>query len=287
MSSKEIEKPIPTNTALDDCDKYSKIHHYGNVEKAKRLCNNFARLNKFLVTNNKSDVNHCNFLNYWFNSEFSQTCYSENNCIRDVYNGMDTYLQDNDEYTTLNCELCKINNDKLNKMNKLFNLHKNYSKLNTIISSKSEQDKKEILTLSTQCCAHYSDVSYLCNGDNENKNPEFCKKLNDFKSKYDELNKKVDKPGPDFYDYFIKLSECPNNKIITTAVTGSIIGLIPLFGVLYKFTPMGQVFRSKIGIMNNDINNTDEDMTNISLMGQDSDNISSRQGTYNIKYQSL
>ncbi|SCA82001.1 VIR protein [Plasmodium vivax] len=200
---------------------------------------------------------------------------------------MDTYLQDNDEYTTLNCELCKINNDKLNKMNKLFNLHKNYSKLNTIISSKSEQDKKEILTLSTQCCAHYSDVSYLCNGDNENKNPEFCKKLNDFKSKYDELNKKVDKPGPDFYDYFIKLSECPNNKIITTAVTGSIIGLIPLFGVLYKFTPMGQVFRSKIGIMNNDINNTDEDMTNISLMGQDSDNISSRQGTYNIKYQSL
>ncbi|KMZ76590.1 hypothetical protein PVIIG_05973, partial [Plasmodium vivax India VII] len=108
-----------------------------------------------------------------------------------------------------------------------------------------------------------------------------------FKSKYDKLDENVVEKGSDVYDYFIKLSECPNNKIVTTAVTGTVVGLIPLLGVLYKFTPMGQMFRSKMGILNNNISNNDEDMTNMSLMEQENEPLRFQQGSYNIKYQSL
>ncbi|KMZ76709.1 hypothetical protein PVIIG_05708, partial [Plasmodium vivax India VII] len=115
-----------------------------------------------------------------------------------------------------------------------------------------------------------------------NNNSKFCQELNKFESKYNELDGKVREQASELSDYFIRLSECPNTKIITTAVTGSIIGLIPLFGVLYKFTPMGQVIRSKIGIINND-----EEMTKMTLMEQENEPLRFKQGTYNIKYQSL
>ncbi|KMZ76882.1 hypothetical protein PVIIG_05692 [Plasmodium vivax India VII] len=57
--------------------------------------------------------------------------------------------------------------------------------------------------------------------------------------------------------------------------------------ILYFFTPIGQMFRSKIGIINNNISNNDEEMTNISLIEQENEPINFQQGTYNIKYQSL
>ncbi|KMZ96416.1 hypothetical protein PVNG_05951, partial [Plasmodium vivax North Korean] len=129
--------------------------------------------------------------------------------------------------------------------------------------------------------------NYICNDGNNIKNSKFCEKLNTFISKYKDLYTKVDNQGPEFSNNFIKLEECPNTKIITTAVTGTVVGLIPLLGVLYKFTPMGQVIRSKMGILNNDISNIDEDMTNISLMEQEKEPLKFQQGTYNIKYQSL
>ncbi|VVA00239.1 PIR protein, partial [Plasmodium vivax] len=106
---KKIENPIPPNTPLTDCDEYSNIHSLGNKEKANILCNNFSRLNKFLVSIKSEIHNYCNFLNYWFNSELSQALFSKNDSISDVYIGMETYLYTNQEYSPLNCELCNIN----------------------------------------------------------------------------------------------------------------------------------------------------------------------------------
>ncbi|KMZ77158.1 hypothetical protein PVIIG_05634 [Plasmodium vivax India VII] len=232
---KKIENPTLPNTSLVDCKHFSNQEDLGNKEKAESLCNSFASLNKFLVPIKKEDhLDPCNFLNYWLNSELSQPFFNEDNCISYVYNVMDSHLGSKPDYNSLDCQLYNINKVELNKMNKLYNFYKNYSKLNTIIDSNWKEKKIEILTLSTQCCADYNDVSYLCNVDNENKNPEFCKKLNNFKSKYDNLDKKDVQQGSDFSDHFITLSKCPNNKIITTAVTGTVVGLIPLFGVLYK-----------------------------------------------------
>ncbi|CAI7719055.1 PIR protein [Plasmodium vivax] len=285
--AKKIENPIPPNMPLADCDIFSTQYDLGNTEKAKSLCNSFAKLNQFLVAIKTDSHNHCNFLNYWFNYELRQTWFSKNNCISYIYDGMDSQLFTNKEYSSLYCQLYNISKVELNKMNKLYNFYKNYSKLNTIIDSETEPNKQEILALSTQCCTDYNDVSYICNpGNNNNNNQKFCEKLNEYKSKYEELYQKVDAKPSEISNNFIKLSECPNNKIITTAVTGSIIGLIPLIGVLYKFTPMGQVFRSKIGILNNNISNNDEEMTHISLIEQENKHIPFQKKTYNIKYQS-
>ncbi|VUZ99849.1 PIR protein [Plasmodium vivax] len=286
--AKNIENSIRDNTSDANCNNFSNQHKsLGNKEKLKSLCNRFAILNKLLNANKKENHNHCSFLNYWLNSELSQTWFSEDDCISFVYNGMESQLFSNPEYTSLNCKLHNINKDELNKMELLYNLYKNYGKLNTIIDSQPEQNKQEILTLSTQCCTDYNYVSYICNPGNNNNHQNFCEKLNDFKLKYEELYQKVDEKPSEISNNFIKLEECSNTKIITTAVTGTVVGLIPLLGVLYKFTPMGQVLRSKMGILNNDISNNDEEMIKMSLMEQENEPLKFQKGTYNIKYQSL
>ncbi|VUZ99728.1 PIR protein [Plasmodium vivax] len=245
---KKIENPTLPNTSLVDCKHFSNQEDLGNKEKAESLCNSFASLNKFLVPIKKEDhLDPCNFLNYWLNSELSQPFFNEDNCISYVYNVMDSHLGSKPDYNSLDCQLYNINKVELNKMNKLYNFYKNYSKLNTIIDSNWKEKKIEILTLSTQFV----------------------------------------EPRYDFSDYFIILSKCPNTKIISTAVTGTVVGLIPLMGVLYKFTPMGQMFRSKIGILNKDISNNDEEMIKMSLMEKENEPIRFQKGTYNIKYQSL
>ncbi|KMZ94973.1 hypothetical protein PVMG_05642 [Plasmodium vivax Mauritania I] len=221
-----------------DCDDFSKNHAKPYTEIGKTICEHFLKLYKSLPniknydTRGTSYNNDCKFLNYWLNFELKK--HNINICVNKFHNGIESQCDNTIKYVLPVHEIYNIDQDHLNKIDKLYNLYANYTKLNNIIDSNWKEKKIEILTLSTQCCADYSDVSYLCNGDNENKNPEFCKKLNDFKSKYEELDKKVVEPRSDFSDYFIKLSECPNNKIISTAVTGSIIGLIPLLGVLYK-----------------------------------------------------
>ncbi|CAI7724276.1 Plasmodium vivax Vir protein, putative, partial [Plasmodium vivax] len=149
---KKIENPNLPNTPLVDCKSFSNQEDLGNKEKAESLCNSFASLNKFLVAIKEEVRDPCNFLNYWLNYELTQPLFSDDNCISYVYNGMDSHLESNDAYKSLNCILYNINKVELNKMNKLYNLYKNYSKLKTIIDSNWEENKQEILTLSTQCC---------------------------------------------------------------------------------------------------------------------------------------
>ncbi|SCA81847.1 Plasmodium vivax Vir protein, putative [Plasmodium vivax] len=213
--------------------------------------------------------------------------FNENTTVKDFYDYIGSHALSELNYDVSNTLIYDIDKDDLYKLNILYSLYEKYSKLNAITYDNLDQDKQSLYSHSTACCNDYNKAKYICNDDNKNNNSKFCDKLNDFKSKYDKLEEKVVQQGSEFSDYFIKLSVCPNNKIITTAVTGTVVGLIPLFGVLYKFTPMGQMFRSKMGILNNDISNNDEEMTNISLMEQETEPLRFKQGTYNIKYQSL
>ncbi|VUZ99930.1 PIR protein, partial [Plasmodium vivax] len=236
----EIEKPIPANTPLDECDNYSNIHSLGNKEKANILCNNFSRLNKFLVSIKNEVHSYCNFLNYWFNSELSQTWFSKKESISDVYNGMETYLYTNQEYSPLNCELCNINKDELNKMKILYNLHEKRIEIHNIVNSQEQFEENKLHEPSTECFTNYNKGLAMCN----NKEEKFCMLLENFKAEYRKLYPMVEKKGHDYSKYFKRLSGNENSNVVSTAVTGSIVGLIPLFAVLYKFTPMGEVLRS-------------------------------------------
>ncbi|KMZ96086.1 hypothetical protein PVNG_05995 [Plasmodium vivax North Korean] len=127
-----------------------------------------------------------------------------------------------------------INKDDLYEMNILYRLYMNYKVLDTILENASNEVKVKSLSHSTACCKDYLEARYICDTSKNESNIPFCNKLKVFKTKYDELVQKVIKQGSEVSDYLIKLEECPDNKIITTAVTGTVVGLIPLFGVLYK-----------------------------------------------------
>ncbi|SCA83705.1 Plasmodium vivax Vir protein, putative [Plasmodium vivax] len=213
---------------------------------------------------------------------------NEGNSVRDLYDHLESQITGIGGFSIYLDFICDINKDDLNKMNILYRLYKNYTDLYDILDNSSQQVKETSLSLSTSCCKDYLEARYICDTSKTNSNSPFCNNLEIFKSKYErEIYNKVDQKESDFSDYFIKLSECPNNKIITTAVTGTVVGLIPLLGILYKFTPMRQMFSSNKGILNNDISNNDEEMIKLSLMEQENEPYKFQQKTYNIKYQSL
>ncbi|SCA83479.1 VIR protein [Plasmodium vivax] len=259
---------------------------------AKNICNIFISIYNKLKKGSsayRQDSNYKKdfaFLNYWVNW-YIHVKFNQNNILSDFYNSIDSQNLLEETYDTSNNPIYDIEKNELYKMNILYSLYENYSKHDDIIENKFDLYKQSLSTLSTECCPDYIKASYICNEDNKKNNPKFCEKLRAFELKYEQLYGKVAKKGSEFSDNFIKLTECHNPKIITTAVTGSIVGLIPLLGVLYKFTPMGQVLRSKIGILNNDISKNDEQMTNISLIEQENEPLRFKQGTYNIKYQSV
>ncbi|SCA60342.1 Plasmodium vivax Vir protein, putative [Plasmodium vivax] len=292
-------KPIEDNIQFDklstDCNSFSEIwgKKIGNSEMAKNMCNIFINMYKELKkgkNNYTLDSEYNNdfaFLNYWVNWKIHEGGINESNPVTDFYNHIGSHAPSELILEFTNNLIYDINKDYLNKMNTLYNLYDNYSKLNAIDYAKTDQVKQQLLTLSTASCTHYNKAKYICNEDNRKNNLKFCDKLEAFESKYKDLYQIVDTKPSEISNNFIKLAECPNTKIIASSVIGSIVGLIPLFGVLYKFTPMGQVLRSKMGIINNDINNTEEDMTNISLMEQEKEPLKFQKGIYNIKYQSL
>ncbi|CAG9480144.1 unnamed protein product [Plasmodium vivax] len=274
---------------FSDCDNFSTVQSsFTNSTIAKRTCVEIVKLYKSLnslklnLTGANDYKNDSRFFNYWVNFKTSKSMIDESDCIKLIYNAIESQCVDdfnNMGDTTL---IYDINKNDLNKMNILYSLYDNYTKLKAIEYKNAEQDKQQLLSLSTACCTDYIKASYMCNEENINNNRKFCEKLTAFQSKYDKLYEEAVRKGSDYSKNFIRLSECGNNKIITTAATGSIVGLIPLFGILYKFTPMGQMFRSKKGILNND-----EEMTKISSTEHDNEPLRFQQGSYNIKYESL
>ncbi|CAG9479584.1 unnamed protein product [Plasmodium vivax] len=277
------------------CNSFSSImkSKLKTEENAKSICKQFIKLHKSLthIEEQSNDHNYkkdSSFLNYWVNTVIRENRTYDKNCAHDFSDLMESHCEKIFSINVLSNLLYDIKDDELNKINILYSLYEKYSKLKIIIDSKSEQNKQEILALSNQCCTDYNKARYICNIDNNNSNNSiFCTKLSKFITIHDELDSKLVGPGYDFSDYFIKLSKCPNTKIITSAVTGTVVGLIPLIGVLYKFTPMGQLFKSKIGILNKDISNNDEEIIKMSLMEQENEQLKFQKGTYNIKYQSV
>ncbi|KMZ95019.1 hypothetical protein PVMG_05780 [Plasmodium vivax Mauritania I] len=215
-------------------------------ERAKIICKQFINLYDSLddckSRSNIDSYRKCSkFLNYWINFKLRESVLNDDDSFCYAYNGIESQFTSTVEYHISLNKIYHIDKDELDKMNKLYNLYDKYSEINSILDAKSEQDKQKLLTLSTQCCTDYNEARYICNPENNinNNNSKFCQELNKFESKYEEeIYKKVNEKGDDYTDHFIKLKECPNNKIITTAVTGSIVGLIPLLGILYKVSEL-------------------------------------------------
>ncbi|SCA60113.1 Plasmodium vivax Vir protein, putative [Plasmodium vivax] len=293
QEAKSAESNAESHNAEDKCNSFmiSSGRYFTDKERAKIICKQFIKLYDSLTDckiNSNTNYKKCSdFLNYWVNFKLRKIMKGEDNCVSHVYDLLESQFTADEDFNINidNKYIYNINEDDLHKMNILYSLYEKYTDISAMLENTTSRDKELLLSLSNASCKVYHEANYMCNDDNNNS--KFCQELNKFESKYNELDGKVREQASELSDYFIRLSECPNTKIISTAVTGTIVGLIPLLGVLYKFTPMGQVLRSKMGILNNNISNTDEDTTNISLMEQENEPIKFQQGTYNIKYQSL
>ncbi|KMZ76565.1 hypothetical protein PVIIG_06203 [Plasmodium vivax India VII] len=225
-----------------DCDNFSTSSQskFTNSTIAKNTCVELVKLYKSInslkemLTGNPNYKNDCRFFNYWVNFKITKSRSNEYHCVSDLYNAIESQCYIDFPNRLDVSVIYDIKKDDLYKMNILYNLYENYIKLKNIIDTDSRLEKQSLLPHSTACCTDYIEAKYICNGGNNNNSSTFCKKLGTFESKYEQLYQKFNEKTSEFSDDLIKLSECPNTKIITTAVTGSIIGLIPLFGVLYK-----------------------------------------------------
>ncbi|KNA01628.1 hypothetical protein PVNG_05788 [Plasmodium vivax North Korean] len=245
--AKSAESTTSLSEDENGCNSFmqSSERYITDKETARTICKQFIELYESLTdlkSKKENDHNYikCSkFLNYWVNFKLSENMKNDDDSVRDVYNAIESQITGSDGHDIFLCFIYDINKDDLYRMNILYNLYDKYIKLKNIIEDTSEPNKQSLLNLSTACCPHYIKAGYICNpGNNNNNSSKFCKELNTFKSKYDDIYQKIVQKGADYSNNFIKLEECSNPKIITTAVTGSIIGLIPLLGVLYKVSEL-------------------------------------------------
>ncbi|GAB69938.1 hypothetical protein PCYB_006870, partial [Plasmodium cynomolgi strain B] len=165
----------------------------------KNICEQFLKLYMSLtnIINNKKKVLKHNI----------------NVCVDYFYNAIESQCESTIDNHLLPDLIYNIEEDLLNNIDKLYNLYAKYTKLNTIINSRSETNKHQLLSLSTKCCTDYIEASYICNPGNNKNNNKFCEKLTPFKSKYEELYDQVGTNGFEFSANFKKLTECGDTNI--------------------------------------------------------------------------
>ncbi|KMZ76862.1 hypothetical protein PVIIG_06050 [Plasmodium vivax India VII] len=244
--AKSAETAAASSNAETKCKSFMLAYgsRFKAEETARTICEQFINLYNSLNDpecnlNSYPNKKCCKFLKYWINFKLMKSMKNEDECVSKIYNALESHITGSDEFNIDLYYEYDINKDDLKKMNILYSLYEKHTELDTILMNISKVDKESLLLHSTACCTHYIKAKYICNDDNNrNDNSVFCNKLTTFKSKYDALYEKAFQEGSDYANNFIKLEECSNNKIITTAVTGTVVGLIPLLGVLYKVSEL-------------------------------------------------
>ncbi|VVA00223.1 PIR protein [Plasmodium vivax] len=273
--------------AQDNCITFSNSYTKSNLDIGKNICELFIKLYISLTdVKNKGQPNYekdWHFLNYWLNINISKSKLYETTCVTRFFDGLGHHCMHTLGFVNPpSSSIYNIREEDLNKMNLLYGLYENYKKLDNILNDSQENNQDLLLEHSNKCCSYYVKANYLCNDENN----KFCSELENFKTKYVGLYSKLEGKSLEYSKNFIKLTQCKDTNVISTALMGTTVGLVPLLVGLYKFTPLGQLFKpNKIKLTNEYSNN--EEMRNIMLMGQESEHTSSQQWTYNIKYHSV
>ncbi|VVA00252.1 PIR protein, partial [Plasmodium vivax] len=218
-----------------ECGQFSKDWRsmFKTEEIAKNTCGHFMNLyKKFPSLKDNNDPNYekdYSFLNYWINMKIYINKNNENTCVQSFYRNIDAYVdQILTDYTSI-VELYDIIKDDFNKINILYILYKNYYKLKSGLSTILETNKTSLLPYSNECYDTYKIAETMLN----DQDTTFNEKLTKFTSDYIKLYPKFEEKEKEFNIYFKRLSDKQIN-IITTSVFGSLVGLIPFMGILYK-----------------------------------------------------
>ncbi|VUZ99662.1 PIR protein [Plasmodium vivax] len=260
------------------CDSFSIMwkSELKKEENIKTICKQLINLYKSLSNIKGQSKVHpdykkdSSFLNYWVNMKISQNKKKHNACVNSFSNQMENHCFSIFSINELSDLLYVIKEEDFNKIDILYNLYVNYDNVKSNIDDLSESNKTSLLPYSNECYDTYKIAETMLN----DQDTTFNEKLTKFTSDYIKLYPKFEEKEKEFNIYFKRLSDKQIN-IITTSVFGSLVGLIPFMGILYKFTPMGQLFRSKNKKFTEEYSNNDDDQMNL------------HQERYNIKYHSV
>ncbi|SCA83782.1 hypothetical protein PVT01_000107800 [Plasmodium vivax] len=284
--AKQVEDDVSIQQKYDECDGFSRQYIKQHTQKGKKICEHYLKLYNSLIneTNNpQTDPNYetkLKFLNYWLNFKLKESGINKTTCVNSFASLMDNYLWKALPFNYTSHFTHNIKEEDLNKMNVLHNLYNTYNKIHSALKKEPCTPEDLILDCSDTCFDEYKVFMSGCIGI-KNK---FCDELEKFKKLYETLYRTVEDKGDQFSKYFKRLPEDQNINIISTTLLGSTIGLIPLIGILYKFTPLRQVFKPEKKKLPKSYSNNDEELRNISLSNHKYEQLTWNKERYNIKY---
>ncbi|SCA59688.1 VIR protein [Plasmodium vivax] len=184
------------------CNNVNNFHRYGGKCEFKGLTydgkenvqTDICKRFKCLIHNILKEVPEHNspieeadgeYLNYWLNREIHLN--NANICPINFYQHMITMDTEN-KLRKLRNYMYYIEDDDVNNMYLLYHLYNNYKEMNDIIKSEIP-NKETFMKYAKNCVNIYKSLDIQCNG----KHKDFCKHLNTFKKKYDEIDLNIDK----------------------------------------------------------------------------------------------
>ncbi|CAI7722626.1 hypothetical protein PVPAM_130012800 [Plasmodium vivax] len=235
------------------CEKISTPSNYSYVFPSRVDCQKFLYLVKLLndVYGSVFNKYHCSFLNYWINSKLKSYDLEKAIDPKSFYADVMVHYEKIKFNETLKSNLKSIDNEILDKLNILYNLHKSYSKIYN--DTNSEFLCKSVVSCSphtTACYNEYKKGMIRCLTDKT----KFCELLNQFGEKYNDLkNKPTTSLGFNITDLIIlpsqeeiskefstRIETWEDKTIMINSILVSTFGISFILLILYKFTQFGK-----------------------------------------------
>ncbi|SBS92425.1 PIR Superfamily Protein [Plasmodium ovale curtisi] len=288
-----------------------------HISELTKICTKLAFLTGSLIGRNgrtiSSDSYDFNFVNYWLNREINEI-HSSILCKKYFYQNLMIKNKEKANLRKYGAHIYDIEEDEFEDMHKLYDMHKYYKQIHKIISS-SDSNKDDVIQQARNCVNIYKIFKEKCRENTKS----YCETLKDFKQKYEKINLcnyniagwgKKSLPSLEDQDALLQVCETTTNRLddrseqhsnripdnakedsdggaksITIGVV-STLGLSFIFLILYKFTSIEQLLRSR---MDNNLRvwqNIDEEMNEFTHTSEH-EHINTGNTSYNIAYNSV
>ncbi|SCA83613.1 VIR protein [Plasmodium vivax] len=282
---------------LNSCDNKS-TYEFLPTEYQKIACKKLIR-NLYLCKGNKSEeyfTKRCSFLYIWLYFEKKQWDLSDN-LIKKIF---ELKILKNDVNPNELCPYPKFDKDDIidEKLIDLYVFDNNIETLVDISKRKIDSDDCTFKRFISNCIKIYKSICEEYDNNrlqNPTYNKDKCTKLETFKTNYSFLTdiKTVNGNIPtldskDFENFFtcssVDIKQLDSSRTITTpAVIGILAGIFSLFGLTYKFTPVGKRFHSQY--ISGSIRNNLDIGENVTFLKKHNDsNIIASHDRYNVTY---
>ncbi|SBS93319.1 PIR Superfamily Protein [Plasmodium ovale curtisi] len=231
------------------------------------------------------------FLNYWLNVKLKVNGSSASLCINKIIEAIKGLGEDfMSREKNLEKHLHDIDPSKLENMEILCELYDTKQKITDIMFDQdTTDDKKKLFPEHLQKCHDkYIEGMYNC----RNGYDDFCKAIKKFERDYNYLiEKEKDESGQCKTSEYFQLLDYDSfvekqRRIMTIKILSSPLILSFVIPLLYKYTPLGPLLRTKIDVLKNGWMNPDKNTEELLLSSTDIEDNISDNGDYNIGYYS-